>query len=100
MIERTCVDSRCSYGQHDQVPDHRWAESEHTCGPWPDWAKCDLRALATEALYRFRGGWAGPATIQALGRLIEAMPEAQPEQILAEFTVRGRAIRAAEGVED
>lgn len=23
---RTCVDSRCSYGQHHQVPDHKWQD--------------------------------------------------------------------------
>lgn len=90
MIERTCIDSRCHYGQHHQVRGHKWAEEEHTCDPWPDWAQCDLRHLATEALYRYAGHWAGAATIAALKDLVDTMPDSAPGEVIAEFLARGK----------
>ena len=95
IMEYVCVDSRCSYGRHEQVPKHRWDLREHTCDPWPNWAEVDVQAVAVEALYRWSGGWAGPRTIRALMELCEEMgSSANPASVVAEFARRKRCEEA------
>lgn len=58
---KICVDARCSYGQHGQVPDHRWEEDGAPERPRR------LRGYA-EAIrvYREGGGHDGPVTLRAV----------------------------------